>query len=299
MLICFVIELRCILHNKAETILLHLGVKYAVSIRIANIRHISDEGRKLSPVFILDQVACNFLTGRSIIIGCIFVNIIALLAIINNLRFIRIINQVDGHERRGAIIRESLRFTIIRSLRPNLILILRFKIQRTRLQVDLTIFNLEGSSVIGAGLIIRKGIREFAPRIFILGNNRANEFTNRSVLMYLKYIFRLFISRSIVYIVNLNRNIDIRSKCWITTIGCNNANRIFLLHFIVQDTVLSNLDHTSCFINLKRLIVIDISIRSCKCVRRLLASNTITLAIIIASHYKANRSIFFGIFINS
>ena len=129
---CFVIQSITILYDEAKlilgAILLELSIEKTISIRFSDISHIRNECCHLAFIFILDFVACNFLTGRRILVDRIFFDIIAFFVIIVNHRRIRIIDEVDGHESRCFVILKisstyffTIGFTVICSRSPNLV----------------------------------------------------------------------------------------------------------------------------------------------------------------------------------
>ena len=257
----FVIQPVAIFHNEAELILrinlLDLRIKQAVSIRITSIRHVRNEFFHLrfviSYVFIMDIIASNFESCRSIIINRIFLNIITFLAIIFDDRLIRIIQEMNDSKGCSTIILEASGFTVIRSRHPDIIVFLLFIVQGVRNEIDLTVFNLECIGILRARFIIRKGIFQHTPGIFIIGDNRADKFARLRIFMKFKRVFFLFIRRSIVHIINLDLDIDTIRKRRVSSIGHDKMDNVFILDFVVQNAVLSHLDNA---IDIRKRLVI-------------------------------------------
>ena len=146
----FVIQAFNILYNKAKfvlgSVLLDFSIKQTVRIRVTIIRHIRNERCYLTFVFILDFVASDFRFLKRFFI-CIFLNVIAILAIVNNFRTIRIVNNIDGYKRSSREVLKvrsanlcTISLTIICSLSQDLILLFRFIVQRLGSQVDIAFF---------------------------------------------------------------------------------------------------------------------------------------------------------------
>ena len=204
------------------------------------------------------------------------------------------------NDRKGcsAIILEASGFTVIRSRHPDIIVFLLFEVQGVRNEIDLTVFNLERICIFRTRFIIRKGIFQHTPGIFIIGDNRADKFARLRIFMKFKRVFFLFIRRSIVHIINLDLDIDTIRKRRVSSIGHDKMDNVFILDFIVQYAVLSHLDNT---IDIRKRLVIIRSDFWCRdrILRRFASSAEGTLAVIIYGKHFTDFSSLQSIFVNS
>ena len=309
----FVVQLGTVLHSQANfvlgAVLLELCIKETVGIRIASILHERNQRSDLALILVFDFVACDFVTSRGVVVIRIFLDIVTLLAIIDNHRLIRVVNELDGHKRRSRFVIETLILTIVGCFRPNFIYVLCFVIYSS-IQVNLSSFciNLKDFRILGISHVIRKGVSELAPSIFIIGNNGADKLTLRSTFMNFEHIFLLFVSRNIVHIVNLDSHVNVARKSLVRAICCNDTDRVFFLLFIVQaEYILAFflalfISHRnfSVIINRELLVIVCCDVRCSKRVSRHLAScNMRILAIIISSNDRTNVRTLLRVFINS